>query len=55
MNTEFGQKDDETLVYEERVSCDGGQYGHPKIFYLLIKMKSQYALIVLINFFWLKN
>ena len=32
MNTEFGQKDDETLVYEERVSCDGGQYGHPKIF-----------------------
>ena len=32
MNTEFGQKDDETLVYDERVSCDGGQYGHPKIF-----------------------
>ena len=32
MNTEFGQQDDETLVYEERVSCDGGKYGHPKIF-----------------------
>ena len=32
MNTEFGLKDDETLVYEERVSCDGGKYGHPKIF-----------------------
>ena len=32
MNAEFGQKDDETLVYEERVSCDGGQLGHPKIF-----------------------
>ena len=32
MNTEFGKKDDVTFVYEERVSCDGGQYGHPKIF-----------------------
>ena len=32
MNTEFGKKDDETLVYEERVSCDGGHYGHPKFF-----------------------
>ena len=55
MNTEFGQKDDETLVYEERVSCDGGQYGHPKIFLSVNKMKLQYVLIVLINFFWLKN
>ena len=51
MNTEFGQKDDETLVYEKRVSCDGGQYGHPKIFLSVNKSKSQYALIVLINFF----
>ena len=32
MNTEFGQKYDETLVYEERVSCYGVQYGHPKFF-----------------------
>tara|TARA_B100000965_G_C19274980_1_gene618988 strand:- start:515 stop:700 length:186 start_codon:yes stop_codon:yes gene_type:complete len=32
MNAEFGKKDDETLVHVERVSCDGGKYGHPKIF-----------------------
>ena len=55
MNTEFGKKDDETLVYEERVSCDGGQYGHPKIFLSVNKHEITVCLIALINFFWLKN
>ncbi len=29
---EFGEKKDESLVNTDRVSCDGGEYGHPKIY-----------------------
>jgi len=28
----FGQSHDETLVDKDRISCDGGQNGHPKIY-----------------------
>ena len=28
----FGQSNDESLVDKDRVSCDGGQNGHPKIY-----------------------
>ena len=28
----FGQNHDESLVDKDRVSCDGGQNGHPKIY-----------------------
>ena len=28
----FGDSEDETLVSDSRVSCDGGVLGHPKIF-----------------------
>ena len=28
----FGQEHDESLVDKDRVSCDGGQNGHPKIY-----------------------
>ena len=28
----FGKKEDETVVSANRVSCDGGVLGHPKVF-----------------------
>ena len=28
----FGSHDDETIVFSDRVSCDGGSLGHPKIY-----------------------
>ena len=28
----FGQNHDETLVDKDRISCDGGENGHPKIY-----------------------
>ena len=31
-NSMFGKKEDETVVSESRVSCDGGLMGHPKIY-----------------------
>ncbi len=28
----FGKKEDETVVSANRVSCDGGVLGHPKVY-----------------------
>lgn len=35
MSENFGNREDETIVDGNRVSCDGGKLGHPKVFLTL--------------------